>query len=677
MPLLDQISAGDDVKAGLAEVAAKLEGLEGQAHLYASWPPAGVDDDHKIRLLEQVASLDKGYPGGLAAYIASARTLLAQSQRGENPLAGWKPSVPADGYDIQPGSDDFALYERAGLEAATAGQLGFVVPAGGLGERLGFHGVKFALPVESCTSECVLGVYCAYIRSLERLAPSRSANEPPVTLPLAIMVSADTEAGIGRLLEEHDYFGLRREQVTLLKQEKVAALSNADAAFSMGEPYTVATKPHGHGDVHFLLHSSGTARRWYEQGVRWMHFFQDTNTNYFSTFLATLGVSIKRSLAVNLVATPRKAKEAVGAVCKLTHEDGRTMVCNVEYNQLEPLLIASGHPDGDVNEADGLSRFPGNINQIIINLESWLSTVATSQGAIDEFINPKYADASRTAFKSATRLECMMQDYVKTVGSGQVVGWTRYPIEYGYFPCKNDIVSAAKLSASGVPPHSASSAEMAVYHMYTTMLVTLGATLGPPTQRTFRQVEVSVGPSIVLHPSFAPCFTCLADKMPSPSAISISSSSSLVVRGEEIVIEHLHLEGSLVIDVADGGSLRIVSLTVKNEGWAFEELDDAAMAAAEEVVAIRGFTVAKRATRTIKVAAGEHFIIDGKARKAELAPLQMKASKKELKRVPTHGFSELRKQDPSLAKDALDPASLAITVRNERAGCGVGGCVLA
>ena len=44
-----------------------------------------------------------------------------------------------------------------------------------------------------------------------------------------------------------------------------------------------------------------------------MHFFQDTNTNYFSLSLP-LGVSIKRSLAVNLVATPRKAKEAVGAV---------------------------------------------------------------------------------------------------------------------------------------------------------------------------------------------------------------------------------------------------------------------------------------------------------------------------------------------------------------------------
>lgn len=28
---------------------------------------------------------------------------------------------------------------------------------------------------------------------------------------------------------------------------------------------------------------------------------------------------------------------------------------------------------------------------------------------IAEFVNPKYADASKTAFKSSTRLECMMQ----------------------------------------------------------------------------------------------------------------------------------------------------------------------------------------------------------------------------------------------------------------------------
>lgn len=41
------------------------------------------------------------------------------------------------------------------------------------------------------------------------------------------------------------------------------------------------------------------------------------------------------------------------------------MVINVEYNQLDPLLRATGYPDGDVNCETGYSPFPGNINQVL------------------------------------------------------------------------------------------------------------------------------------------------------------------------------------------------------------------------------------------------------------------------------------------------------------------------
>jgi len=44
------------------------------------------------------------------------------------------------------------------------------------------------------------------------------------------------------------------------------------------------------------------------------------------------------------------------------------MVINVEYNQLDPLLRASGFPDGDVNCETGFSPFPGNINQVSVLL---------------------------------------------------------------------------------------------------------------------------------------------------------------------------------------------------------------------------------------------------------------------------------------------------------------------
>ena len=38
---------------------------------------------------------------------------------------------------------------------------------------------------------------------------------------------------------------------------------------------------------------------------------------------------------------------------------GHSMTVNVEYNQLDPLLRATSHPDGDVNDDTGFSPFPG------------------------------------------------------------------------------------------------------------------------------------------------------------------------------------------------------------------------------------------------------------------------------------------------------------------------------
>ena len=51
----------------------------------------------------------------------------------------------------------------------------------------------------------------------------------------------------------------------------------------------------------------------------------------------------------------------------------------------------------------------GNINQLVLRLAPYVEQLHRSRGLIAEFVNPKYKDDSRTAFKSATRLECMMQ----------------------------------------------------------------------------------------------------------------------------------------------------------------------------------------------------------------------------------------------------------------------------
>lgn len=45
----------------------------------------------------------------------------------------------------------------------------------------------------------------------------------------------------------------------------------------------------------------------------------------------------------------------------------------------------------------------------MLKLSSYVPQLEATGGVISEFVNPKYKDASKTAFKSSTRLECMMQ----------------------------------------------------------------------------------------------------------------------------------------------------------------------------------------------------------------------------------------------------------------------------
>jgi UDP-sugar pyrophosphorylase len=250
--------------------------------------------------------------------------------------------------------DEFEELESFGR--GQIGRCGFVLVAGGLGERLGYNltncnaavsmitsfsdlhrysGIKIALPSETLTGTSYIELYCQQIKAIQ----DRYGGK--LKLPFAIMTSDDTHSRTESLLRESAYFGLEASQVTLMKQEKVAALLDNEAHMALLSPYELDSKPHGHGDVHLLMHSTHTAASWAKQGVKWVAFFQDTNGLAFLPLCAALGVSAKLDLEVNSMAVPRKAKQAVGAVTRLVNESGREMTVNVEYNQLDPLLRAT------------------------------------------------------------------------------------------------------------------------------------------------------------------------------------------------------------------------------------------------------------------------------------------------------------------------------------------------
>lgn len=343
----------------------------GQKHVYGDWPEVGVEDEEKRMLAEQVrcvvcvnlvhmhrididgivlyvlqissrppcqqkccshhllplsqiADLDGSYPGGLPAYLSKAQTLLKESADGTNPFAEFEAYVP-EGESLSfedPNASahtgmTFSEAEQAGLTGI--GDTVFVLVAGGLGERLGYSGIKLGLETNTVTNKSYLEVYAKYIQAMQRMAHIKTGKDH-IRIPLVIMTSDDTDPLTRKLLEDNDNFGFDEGQVTIVKQEKVAALSNGNAGLSMKSKWKVETKPHGHGDVHHLLYREGLVDHWYNEGKKHVIFLQDTNALVINSVLPTLGVSIAKGFHMNSICIPRLAGEAAGAIARLEHK---------------------------------------------------------------------------------------------------------------------------------------------------------------------------------------------------------------------------------------------------------------------------------------------------------------------------------------------------------------------
>jgi len=572
----------------------------GQQHLFADWDAPGTADEAKADFLASLSKVDGAYPGGLVGYISNARKLLAEAKEGGNPFEGFVPHQP-DTVDLTAFDKTYDHYEALGQKQF--GKVGIVLVAGGLGERLGYNGIKLDIPVEVVETTSYLKHYAACLKAME------ARMESPRPVPFIIMVSPDTDAKTLQALESNHYFGLRKEQIHILRQAPVPAISDNEGTLALEEKYKLILKPHGHGDIHMLLHTSGLAAKLEKQGIEHLLFIQDTNGQVFNVMPAALGVSVTKGFDFNSIAVNRIPGEAVGGLAKLVRDD-KELTLNVEYNQLDPLLRATVSPEGDVPNEQGFSMFPGNINVLVIRMASYVRILEQSQGIIAEFVNPKYADEGRTTFKKPTRIETLMQDLPKLFGPDEKVGVSIFDRRWSFSANKNNMADAAARHAAAGPPESAATAESDFYFSGRMRLAAAGTEVEEAAEELILGVPFTPGPKVLLRPSFAMTLAEVREKI---SGCSVSGEATLILDGKDIVLEGVELSGrsALVIKACDGAKVTVKG-TFENEGFELVKLTEEELAsdAVPEYLRIRGYRFENRAAAVYEYETPGEYVVE-------------------------------------------------------------------
>ena len=512
-----------------------------------------VSKEEQKEFVNQINELDKFCRGGIKDYIKRAKILLENSAKKMNSFHDYKIEVPYDIPHIKVGDDEFYELEKLGLNELKNSV--FVLTAGGLGERLGYSGIKIGLQTELITLRPYIQLYIESIKAYEDRVKKAEKMPPEWYIPFCIMTSGDTHDKTKTFLEENANFGMKKEQIILIKQHKLPAIIDNDCHLALQkDKFLLLTKPHGHGDIHYLLYQSGLAQKWLDEGKTYMIQFMDTNALAFNCVLSTIGVSIKYNYDVNSTFVTRRAQEKIGALCKLTDKNGKISYANIEYNQLDSLFKEKYNGIGDIPGKNGFCDFPGNLNVLVFKLKPYLNIISESKGLVPEFVNPKYTDETRTKFKAPTRLETLMQDVPKLVKGNGTVGNTYFDRWFCFSACKNNIHDSCERLRKKESGESAFTVEREIFKYNEIILKDVLGKLEiintePENSVMIEDLKITFGPKIIIYPSFAASVTELRDKMNHMKKnIRMTNNSTLVLKNDITIDEGIDLDGYLVVD---------------------------------------------------------------------------------------------------------------------------------
>ena len=309
----------------LTSLRKRLESVS-QAHVLRFWEE--LSPFSRTQLALQLDGIDFDQLSRLVAGEDEKPDFAELARRATAP-----PAVKTDGTG--------ATWTRAeahaqGEQALAEGRVGAVIVAGGQGTRLGFDQPKGMFPSGHVSNRTLFQFFADRIQAI--------GKRYNVRVPLYLMTSPATHEETVAYWAEHNFLGLKQDDVKIFCQGTMPAVDAATGKLLLEEKDSLAMSPDGHGGTVAALAKSGCLADAQSRGVDLLSYVQVDNPLVSLCDVDLLGHHLMSgSEMTTQVVRKRFAMEKVGNVVVV---DGRVQI--IEYSDLPEEAANRTRENGDL-----------------------------------------------------------------------------------------------------------------------------------------------------------------------------------------------------------------------------------------------------------------------------------------------------------------------------------------
>ncbi|XP_035210569.1 UDP-N-acetylhexosamine pyrophosphorylase-like isoform X3 [Stegodyphus dumicola] len=305
----------------------------GQDHLLKFW--SRLSGDQKAHLVADIQAVD------FSDLTNAFKETVANRENNNQKIDLLLEPIPEELHEgvSRCTPEQLQAYRDTGLREISEGRVAALLLAGGQGTRLGVNYPKGMYDVGLPSRKTLYQLQGERLLKLEELAEQLTGKKG--TIPWYIMTSEHTMEPTLEFFANHNYFGLKKENLKVFEQYMLPCLT-LDGKIILETPWKMAKAPDGNGGLFRALRERGILDDMTKRGIQYVHVYCVDNILVKMADPVFIGYCISKDAnCAAKVVEKVVPTEAVGVVCRV---GGKFQV--VEYSEISLETAQKRNPDG-------------------------------------------------------------------------------------------------------------------------------------------------------------------------------------------------------------------------------------------------------------------------------------------------------------------------------------------